>query len=75
MATNGITSGKAPRRRGKSPIREAGVPMYVGDALLEKANGDMGRLQFAQQQPMTGLSVATTDRLLRKAGINLKQGS
>lgn len=76
MATNGITSGKVPRRRGNSPLREAGVPMYVGDNVYEKANGEMaGRLQFAQAQPVAGITTTTENRLLRQAGITIRRNT
>ncbi len=75
MATNNITSNKVPKRRGKSGIREAGVPMYVGDDLLEKGTGDMGRLATIQAQPVTNLSTSSTNRLLAKAGIRVNRGT
>jgi hypothetical protein len=48
--------------------------MYVGDAVYEKANGEMGgRLQFAQAQPVTGITTSTENRLLAQAGVKIRK--
>ena len=74
MATNNITSGKAPRRRGTSPIREAGIPVFINDPIFEKNTGVAGRLASVQAQPVAGISAATTDDLLRRAGVSARRG-
>ncbi len=74
MAINNITSGTPPRRRGTSPIREAGIPVYINDPIYEKGTGDAGRLASVQAQAIAGLTAATTDDLLRRAGVSVRRG-
>lgn len=73
MATNGITSSKAPRTRRKGEHIPGLVDVFGGDAILEEGNGQRGRLASVQGQPITGVSTATTTRLLRQAGINVRR--
>jgi hypothetical protein len=71
MATNNITSGKAPARRGRKPIY--GTPNYQGDDILEHAAGENRRLATIQAQPITGLTDATQERLLKQAGVSIRR--
>lgn len=73
MATNGITSSRAPRRRTRSTrLVGAGNPSFIGDPILERDAGERGRLAGVKAQTMSGLHAEARIELLREAGINVR---
>lgn len=74
MATNNITSSKAPRRKTRRDrFTGPGSNLYAGDPILEHDNGERGRLAEIQAQPITGISAAKTEDLLSRAGIRARR--
>lgn len=73
MATNNITSSKAPRARTtRTKLVGGGNPAFIGDQVLEASAGQRHRLADIKSQTMTGLSTAAKIELLREAGVNVR---
>jgi hypothetical protein len=68
--TNNITSGKAPRKRTSHKIFEEGVPLIKQNA-QEAQNGDAGRFSQIKAMEPEDMPLATRNKLLRQAGINI----
>lgn len=75
MATNGISSGKAPRakRRGERPAIAA-VATFAGDRIAEHDNGERGTLTSIQAEPIAGITTSQRVDLMRQAGVRVRRG-
>jgi hypothetical protein len=73
VATNNVTTGKAPRARTtRTKLVGGGNPAFTGDPILEKDAGERMRLAGIKAQTMTGLSTAAKIELLNEAGIRIR---